>query len=512
MLLGDVVAMGAHKYGARAALVFEDEEISFAALYERTKRLANALLTLTTPGARVAILSQNRPEFVDAYFGVPMAGMGLTFLNYRLNPRELSRIVADADASVLLVEDAYAEAVAGIRADLTSVTTVVIIGGEDTAGIADVHYDDLLASAPDTEPDVAVAEQDLAWLIYTSGTTGMPKGAMLSHRSLLTSINSWMIHSTNAVASDVSLMMFPLCHIAGVGVISNVLMGVTLVLRRAYEPLDAMTMIDRYAVTATSFAPTMLSMLLQHPQIDDFSLASLRTIAYGGSSMPVETLRRAMARFPGADFVQGFGMTELSGNVLYFDPDSHRLAAAERPELLVAAGRTMALSSIRLVDDDMRDVPVGAVGEIVVRGDQVMVGYWRRPEANAEAFAGGWFHTGDMGRADEAGYTAIVDRKKDMIVTGGENVYSKEVEDVIYAVPGVAEASIIGLPDPHWGENVTAVVVPASGARVSADDIIAACRASLAGYKKPKQVFFVDELPRNASGKILKRELRERFG
>jgi acyl-CoA synthetase (AMP-forming)/AMP-acid ligase II len=511
MLLGDVVAMGAHKYGDRAALVFEDEEISFAALHSRTKRLANALLGLTAPGERVAILSQNRPEFVDAYFGVPMAGMGLTFLNYRLAPRELSRIIADAGASVLLVEDAYAEVIAAIRDELTSVKTVVVIGGVDPAGVADVHYDELLAAAPDTEPVVDVGEQDLAWLIYTSGTTGMPKGAMLSHRSLLTSITSWMIHSTNEVASDVSLMMFPLCHIAGIGVVSNVLMGVTLVLRRAYEPLDAMTMIDRYAVTATSFAPTMLSMLLQHPRIEDFSLASLRTVAYGGSSMPVETLRRAMARFPGADFVQGFGMTELAGNVLYFDPPSHRLAATERPELLAAAGRTMALSRIRLVDESMQDVPVGEVGEIVVRGDQVMLGYWQRPEANDEAFAGGWFHTGDMGRADAEGYTAIVDRKKDMIVTGGENVYSKEVEDVIYTVPGVAEASIIGLPDAHWGENVTAVIVTAPGATVAEEDIIAACRASLAGYKKPKRVFFVDELPRNASGKILKRELRDRF-
>ena len=171
--------------------------------------------------------------------------------------------------------------------------------------------------------------------------------------------------------------------------------------------------------------------------------------------MPVETLRRAMARLPGADYVQGFGMTELSGNVVYFDPDSRRLAATQRPQLLAAAGHTMAPSRIRLVDDDMRDVAVGEVGEIVVQGERVMLGYWRRLEANEEAFAGGWFHTGDLGRAHEQGYTAIVERKKDMIVTGGENVYSKEVEDVIYAVAGVAEASIIGVPDPHWGENVT---------------------------------------------------------
>src|SRR4051794_9185100 len=182
MLLGDVVAMGAHKFGTRAALVFNDEEISFAELHARCKRLANALLALAAPGARVAILSQNRPEFVDAYFGVPMAGMALTFLNYRLNPRELSRIIADAQASVLLVEDVYAEAVAGIRDELESVATIVVLGGADPAGIADLHYDELVGAASDEEPEVEVADSDMAWLIYTSGTTGMPKGAMLSHR------------------------------------------------------------------------------------------------------------------------------------------------------------------------------------------------------------------------------------------------------------------------------------------------------------------------------------------
>jgi acyl-CoA synthetase (AMP-forming)/AMP-acid ligase II len=195
-------------------------------------------------------------------------------------------------------------------------------------------------------------------------------------------------------------------------------------------------------------------MLPQHPRVDEFSLASLRTIAYAGSSMPVETLRRAMARLPGADYVKGFGMTELSGNDVYFDPDLHRLAATQRPELLAAAGHTMALSRIR-VDDDMRDVAVGRSARSSCRTKRVMLGYWRRPEANEEAFAGGWFHTGDLRRVDEQGHTAIVDRKKDTIVTGGENVYSKEVEDVIYAAAGVAEASIIGVPDPHWGENVT---------------------------------------------------------
>ena len=221
--------MGAHKYGERAAVVFDDEEISFTGLHARTKRLANALLSIAAPGDRVAILSQNRPEFVDAYFGVPMAGMGLTFLNYRLAPRELSRIVADAEASVLLVEDAYAEAIAGIRDELTSVHTIVVIGGADPAGRRLISTTTSCSPRrPTTSRRSTVGEHDLAWLIYTSGTTGMPKGAMLSHRSLLTSLNSWMIHSSGTVAADVSLMMFPLCHVAGIGVISGVLMGVTL--------------------------------------------------------------------------------------------------------------------------------------------------------------------------------------------------------------------------------------------------------------------------------------------
>jgi long-chain acyl-CoA synthetase len=506
MLLGDVPLYGAHKYGDRPAIIFDDRVITFTELHERTRRLANGLLGLASPGDRVAILSQNRPEYVEAYFGVPLAGMALNFLNYRLAPRELARIVADAEATVILVEDEYLELVASIRADMPSVKTVVALG----SGSADLVYDELLAGASAGEPGVSVEESDLAWLIYTSGTTGMPKGAMLSHRNVLAAIGSWMAHGSSRFGSDVALMPFPLCHIAGIGMVSNVLLGVTLVLRRQYEALDAMELIDRYQVTASSFAPTMLSMLLQHPRIDEFDLTSLRTIAYGGASMPVEVLKRAMARFPRAEFVQGFGMTELSGNVLFFDPEAHRLAVAERPELLAAAGRSMAFSRLRLVDDEMRDVPVGEVGEVVVQGDQVMLGYWRRPEANEEAFAGGWFHTGDMGRADDEGFVAIVDRKKDMILTGGENVYSREVEEVIYTLPGVAEAAVFGVPDQHWGENVCAAVVLEPGATVTEQAVIDLCRENLAGYKKPKRVVFVDELPRNASGKVLKRDLRTR--
>ncbi len=505
MLLGDALAFAAHKFADRAAIIFDDRVTTFAELHDRSNQLGNGLLQLAAPGDRVAILSENRPQFVEAYAGVPMAGMVLTFLNYRLNPVELAQIVDDAGASILLVEPKYLAAMLEVRADMPTLRTVVTFGDELTG--ADVAYEELLAAAPVTRPAVELRDDDLAWLIYTSGTTGRPKGAMLTHRSLLHSLMSWMIEQGPS-ARSVNFMPFPLCHVAGYGIPGHWLRGNTLVLRTSYDPEDFMQQVQRHRITATPMAPTMLNMLLQHPDIDRCDLSSITSIAYGGSSMPVEVLKRAMARFPGVEFTQGFGMTELSGNVLFFDGPSHVRAIEERPEMLAAAGRTMALSSLRVVDDDMRDVATGEVGEIVVRGDQVMQGYWGNPVATAEAFAGGWFHTGDLARVDEEGLFYIVDRKKDMIITGGENVYSRQVEDVIFTHPAVAEVAVIGLPDEHWGENVCAVVVLSPGGTATAAEIIQVCRDNLAGYKKPKRVEFVEALPKNASGKVLKRELR----
>jgi acyl-CoA synthetase (AMP-forming)/AMP-acid ligase II len=510
MLFSDVVHAGAEKYGNRVAYRAGDASATYLELRDDVFRLANTMLDVATPGDRVAILSQNTPEFVRAYFGVPIAGMALTFLNYRLAPRELARIIDDAGATVVLVEAQYAATIESIRPSLSTVKTVVAFGdlAEAPTGSYDATLDDLTADASPAPPDLDVSEDDLAWLIYTSGTTGMPKGAMLSQRNVLTGVTAWMVQSDNRLGRDVVLMTFPLCHVAGIGVLTSVLLGTTLIIRRSFEPLDAMQAIDEYGITSTSMAPTMLGMLLDHPRIDEFDLGTLRTISYGGSSITADLLRRAMRRFPGASFVQGYGMTELAGNALYMDPTTH-VEALERPELLVAAGRSMAMSRLRLVDDDMNDVPVGEVGEIVVRGDQVMLGYWNRPDANEEVFLGGWMHTGDLGRATADGYVAIVDRKKDMIVSGGENVYSREVEEVIAAIPAVREVAIVGVPDERWGEAVTAVVCLHEGATLTVAAVVEACRQELASYKKPRHVVFRDELPKNASGKILKRDLRD---
>ncbi|MCU1502060.1 MAG: hypothetical protein JWM12_1414 [Ilumatobacteraceae bacterium] len=508
MLLPDIVSFAARKTPDAPALFFEDQVVTFGQLDEHVRRLANALLAIAAPGDRIAVLSENRAEYIDLYYGVPAAKMGLVFLNYRLNPKELTKIVNDADARVIFTEPKYLDTVTAIAAESPGVAAVVVMGGDPTGNHLD--YDDVLGAAADAQPDVEVLEDDLAWLIYTSGTTGMPKGAMLSHRNLLMSTLNAAVNAT-AEPDAVTLFPWPLCHVAGYVFPICHLVGSPVALMRAYEPESFFAHIERHRVTNASMAPTMMNMLLDHPKIGEYDLSSIRVLGYGAAPMPVEVLRRSMERFPGAGFGTGFGMTELAGNVFGFSDEAHQAAIAGDTGVLQSVGQQLPLSCVRIVDDEMRDVAVGQVGELVVLGDQVTMGYWNNPAATAEAFAGGWFHSGDLAKWDVAGNCYIVDRKKDMIITGGENVYSREVEEVLYQHPAVAEAAVIGLPDALWGENVVAVIQRRAGTDATEAELIAFCRDSLAGYKKPKRVVFVDELPRNAAGKILKRELRDRF-
>ena len=502
MLVSDLLGFTAARRPEAPALIFRDRTLSYNTLYRRTCKLANALQGIAAPGDRVAILAENLPEYVEAYYGVPMAGMALTFLNYRLHPREIEKIIDHSGATVLITEPVYFDALQAIGVT-DRIRHIVSVGRCPGA----VEYEEFLDGAPSTPPALDISEADLAWLIYTSGTTGPPKGAMLSHRNLVAAVcNSVMAWERED--SGVTLMPWPLCHVAGYGMLVNHTTGRPVVLMRGYEPEAFLTDIEQHGITDISVAPTMLSMLLRHPAIDRFDLSSVRRVGYGAAPMPLEVLRQGMARFAGARFFTGFGMTELGGNVLYQTADAHLRALAGEPELLASVGQPMPLGAVRVVDDDLEDVKPGEVGELVVRAPQVTFGYWGNPAATEEAFAGGWFHSGDLARRDEEGNFYIVDRKKDMIVTGGENVYSREVEEILYQHPGVAEAAVIGEPDAVWGEAIVAVIQPRAGVAVDADELIALCRDNLASYKKPRRVVFVDELPRNAAGKILKRELR----
>jgi acyl-CoA synthetase (AMP-forming)/AMP-acid ligase II len=513
VLISDCIEFAAAKHPDDPALIFDGITTTFAALRSRCRRLANSLSAVARPGDRIAILSENRPEYVEAIYGVPRAAMSLCLLNYRLNPREIVRIVNDAEPSVLLTEPAYLPVYEAIRAEIPSVATVIVAGGEAPPGT--IAYERLLAAASDEEPRAEVDEKALAWLIYTSGTTGLPKGAMLSHGNVLAANNSvalkWHNHGGRTL-----LAPWPMCHVAAEIFPLSHLLGWCVVLMRSFDPVSYLENIDRHRCTTALGAPTMLGMLLQHPRLDDFDLSSLKIISYGSAPMPGEVLRLAMDVLPNVGWETNYGMTELAGSVCYLTAADHRAALAHDPAVLKSVGRQLPLSVCRVVDDEMNDVPRGAPGEVVARGPQVMLGYWRRPEANAEAFRGGWFHTGDIATVDDEGRFYIVDRKKDMIITGGENVYSREVEEILYTHPAVAEAAVVGIPDPTWGEQVVAVIQlhpgsSADPAGLVAAELIALCRENLAGYKKPKKVVFVEELPHTANGKIAKRQLRDQI-
>jgi len=467
--------------------------ITFGELSGRLRQVAGAVTALTEPGERVAVVGDNHPVWIECYYGVPAAGRILVFLNHRLSPAELASILERSGASVLIGSadqlrrlEGYAPSV-GVRESFAEWSDRV----------------DAAAPLPALASDSAAA----AWLLFTSGTTAQPKGAVLTHDSILAAVRVTAA-ARPAAPDDVYLFAFPLCHIAGYNLVHHHFRARPVVLMPRFEAEAFALATERYGATSTSLAATMLSALLDHvEETGTTSVRTLRSIAYGAAPMPLTVLRRA-ARLLDADFAQGYGMTELSGNAVFLGPDEHRRGLAGDTWLLGAAGKPGPGVSVRVVDDNMSDAPTGDVGEIVVRGDQVMAGYWHEPEMTAEALRDGWFRTGDIGRFDPEGWLYVVDRKKDVIVSGGENISSRQVEEVLHLHPAVKEVAVVGVPDPRWGENVCAVVVPWPGQTIDGDDLVRIARESLAGFKVPRHVVTVEELPKNAAGKVVKAELR----
>ena len=507
MLLSDIPTITAHHEPDMVAIHFQGRTITYSQLRDRCNQLSNALLAIAAPGDEIAILGENSPEYVECYYGVPGAGMALTLLNYRLSARELIYIIGNSEPTILITEPKYLGVISQIRPDIPSVRQLILIDGsaEDCIG-----YDEFIADAPISPPPLRPSEDSLCWLLYTSGTTGLPKGAMLSHRNLISAVLNSMCTWPTA-GDEVNLFTFPLFHVAGYVMPLHHIRAQPVVLLRAFDPETLLRNVQHYRVTNMAMAPTMLAMVLEDPKTGSYDLSSLRRFGYGASSMPGEILRKALARWPQIGFTTGFGMTELSGNVMFMGPDDHVRAAEQGLEILRSVGRQMPLSRVRVIDDNDRDCSPGVSGEIVIKGDQVLSGYWRNPEATEKSFVDGWFRSGDIGRWDENGYLYIVDRKKDMILTGGENVYPREVEEVLYEHPSVLEVAVVGASDPTWGENVVAVVARREGLDVSPEELISFCKERIASYKKPRYVVFIDILPKNASGKVLKRELRDRI-
>jgi acyl-CoA synthetase (AMP-forming)/AMP-acid ligase II len=475
VLLHDLLADAAARAPHTPAVVTPAGSVTFAELAARVDARAAQIAACTDPGDRVAVLAENCVEYVELYYAVPYAGRVLVPLNHRLHPAEWSRAMRHAGVRMLFVAPDRVRRV------------------EPAAGVVTVELGPAPTASFPSPP--ARHGHDVAWLVGTSGTTGDPKLSMLTDASLIAAVDA-TLGARPVGPDDVLCTPFPLCHVAGYNVLVLHRRARPIVLQPTFAVPGLVGLVRDHRVTMLSLAPTMIAVLLDDPGVEDADLASVRALGYGASPIPGPILRRVVERWDW-DCSQGFGMTELSGNAVFLGPEEHRAAARGDTRLLVAAGRPAPGVEVRLGDRD----------ELLVRAPQVMRGYWEDPVATAAAIDDdGWLHTGDVARVDADGLVTIVDRTKDIIVSGGENVASREVEEVLHGHPAVLDVAVVGVPDERWGEVVTAVVVPR--APVPADDLIAHCRAHLAGFKSPRRVHFVDELPRTASGKVRKHELR----
>jgi long-chain acyl-CoA synthetase len=504
--MGDVARTYGRLRPNRLALAYEDRVTDFATLDRVTNQVANGLLAAgLSRQARVAFLDKNSDTFFEMWLGAAKAGMVIAAVNWRLAPPEIAFVIEDSGAEALVIGADFLGVLPALGALVERLKLVLVV--DAPAGHQDARA--WIARQDTVDPKVAVGGGDVAIQLYTSGTTGLPKGAMLSHANILA---GGRIVAQGALGrwgeDELYLECLPIFHVGGACTGFNTLfVGGGVVILREFEPTKVLDSFAAWPITKAGLVPAMQLILLQHPRCAETDFGRLDTIYYGASPIPLELLKRALATFR-CGFIQLYGMTETTGPAVALQPEDHDPAGTAR---MRSAGRALPGVGLRVVGPGDRDVPVGEVGEILLKGDIVMVGYWKRPEATAASIADGWMHTGDAGYLDADGYVYVHDRVKDMIVSGGENVYPAEVESALFGHPAIADVAVIGVPDEKWGEAVKAVVVLKPGAEVGADDLIAHARARIAGYKCPKSVDFVEVLPRNPSGKLLKRELREPY-
>jgi len=512
--LGDALRRSAERFRDKTALVFADRSWTFARLDLAADHVARRLLALgLQPGDRVCAYGRNSDGYLLAWLGCARAGLVHVPVNYALTEEELEYIVRQSGAAGLLYQSALREV-----AESVCERVGILHSGTLDAGTEGESRFDVLAAAQDPSwgqpgdppPGEAVRDEDLVQLLYTAGTTGPSKGAMMTHRAFMAQYVS-CIAALEISGGDRTLAALPLYHAAQMHclVMPHIMAGAFTYLIEAPVPALCLELVERERITAFFAPPTVWISLLQHPDFDRRDLSSLRKIQYGASIMPVPVLQELRRRLPGARPFNGYGQSELAplATVLYPEEHDRRPGSVGRPVLHVQT---------RVVDPEMRDVAPGVPGEIVHRSPQLLLGYWGMPEETARAFEGGWFHSGDIATIDDEGYLTIVDRAKDLINTGGVLVGSREVEEVLFTHPAVAEVAVIATPDPKWIEAVTAVVVLREGAGTSGheqveQDLIAHARERLAPFKVPKRVFFVESLPKSTAGKLLKRELRARY-
>ena len=505
MHVGRYLQRSGRRHRERPLWLLPDRTIAYDEGASRVGRFTQFLLSLCKQGDRVALLTSNRFEGLEAHLGVVAAGMVAVPMNPRLHANEHEFIINHSGATIVVFSSDFREHLSAIQPRLASVRTWIAIDGASDGALP---YELCLTSMKIDLPEPVIEPGNSAWLFYTSGTTGRPKGVIQTHRVLITMIEQYLLAVAPTTTTDVMLHAAPICHGSGSCLFPHVAVGAGNAFLTRFDPESFFDAVARFRVTATFLAPTMINRLISSDAAREADTSSLKNVIYGGAPMHVGVLRRAMEAF-GPVFVQIFGQGESPFTIATLRTDEHVAAIREnRLKHLTSVGRVTPAVEVRIVDDDDTALPRGKFGEICVRGDLVMPGYWNDPAASAETLKGGWLHTGDIGYLDEDDYLYITDRKKDLIISGGANIYPREVEEVISTHDAVAEVAVIGVADGEWGENVKAFIVLRAGKKTDADGIIQFCKERIASYKKPKFVEFVADLPKNATGKILKRDLR----
>ena len=512
MNIGGLLVRNANKFPDKTAVVSETRSFSFRELNDRVNRLAHSLLNAgLRKGDRIGVLLHNGTPFLEIYFASAKTGAIFCPYNNHFKQSELKDILDYSTPRYLFVDNDFIEMVGALKQELKSVEKYICLQKTSLPFVE--PYEALIARGRGEEPNTKVVEDDVLSIIFTGGTTGKPKGAMRTHRHLLSNAVAGVIELKVEYDERV-LITFPMYHVACEdNIVRHSFMPNTFYIRRegAFDPEEVLAYISKERITRCQFVPTMIHSLIQVPNIDKVDLSSLRLILYAASVMPVELLKKALAVFS-CGFAQLYGQTESGPLTTVLKPEDHVLDGSPKTlARLASCGKAVINYEIRVVDEEDHDVPIGEVGEIIGRSEAMMAGYWQMPEQTAKKLKNGWLHTGDLGRIDEDGYLYMVERKDDLIISGGVNVYPREIEEVLYGHPAVSEASVIGLPDEHWGEVVKAVIVPKQGVQVTDREIIEFCGKNLAGFKKPKSVDFWTELPKSPQGKILKKEIRKHY-
>jgi len=500
----------------KCAIIFESGRYTFGRLNERVNRLGNALMNLgVKKGDRVAMLQVNTNQCVEVYFAVAKIGAIYVPLNFRAKGNELTYMLNSSESGTILIGGRYTDLVTSIKPELETVKNYISLDGKQEGML---YYEDLIKEAPADEIFTDIGDEDTTILVYTAGTTGFPKGVMLSHNSFSIYVLE-NVSPADPLAEEGNILTVPLYHVAGIqAMMAAIYGGRTLVMERQFGPVEWMGLVQAEKAKRAMMVPTMLKQLIDHPEFDKYDLSSLRVITYGAAPMPLEVIKKAVELFPGVSFINAFGQTETASTITTLSPEDHNITGTEEErekklKRLSSIGRPMSDVEMKIIDEEGNDLPQGEVGEIVARGPRVMSGYWKDEEKTGKTIdKDGWVHTGDIGYMDEEGYFFLAGRATDMIIRAGENISPEEVEGVVLSHPKVDEAAVIGVPDEEWGELPMAVVVVKKGESVTPEDIMEHCRANLASFKRPRSIVFVDELPRNPMGKIIKRQLREQYG